>query len=128
MKKTFLIFFLYLFTQSVFSQSKKIIGSWILQDSVISMQFFTKADGIIEERHGLANENIWDKPQRTGKYTLKNDGKLVITWSDRSIENRYVKFDDNFNVAKIKIIDNKTKKTRTYLFLRIRDEEVILEN
>jgi hypothetical protein len=92
------------------------------------MQFFTKADGTIEERNGLANENIWDKPQRTGKYVFKNNSKLVITWSDKSIENRDVKFEDNFNAAKIKIIDNKTKKTRTYLFLRIRDEEVIIEN
>ena len=128
MRKPFLICLLYLFSHSAFSQSSKIIGSWILRDSVESMQFFTKADGTIQERHGLANENIWDKPQRTGKYVFKNNNKLVITWSDKSVENRDVKFEDNFNVAKIKIIDNKTKITRTYLFLRIKDEEVIIEN
>jgi len=128
MRKTFLICFLYLFTHSAFSQSNKIIGSWILRDSVESMQFFTNADGTIEERRGFADENIWGKPQRIGKYVFKNNGRLVLTWSDKSIENRVVKFEDNFNVAKIKISDHKTKKARIYIFLRIRDEEVILEN
>ena len=128
MKKTFLITLLFLLTHSVFSQSNKIIGSWILRDSIDAMQFFTKSDGTIQERRGLANENIWDKNQRTGKYTFGNNGKLVITWSDKSIENREVKFEDHFNVAKIKIIDKTKKKSKTYLFLRIRDEEVILNN
>ena len=128
MRKLSLISFLFLLTHSGFSQSNKIIGSWILRDSIDAMQFFTKADGTIQERRGLANENIWDKNQRIGKYTFSNVGKLVITWSDKSIENREVKFEDNYNVAKIKIFDNKTKKTKSYLFLRIRDEEVILDN
>ena len=104
----------------------KIIGSWILRDSIEAMQFFTKADGTIKERHGLANENIWEKTQRTGKYIFSNNGKLVITWSDKSKETREVKFEDNFNVAKIKITDKKTKTGKTYLFLRVRDEEVII--
>lgn len=128
MKKSFLISVLFLFTYSGYSQPNKIIGSWILRDSIEAMQFFITADGIIKERHGPAAENIWDKTQRTGTYTFSNNGKLVITWSDKSIENREVRFEDNFNVAKIKIIDNKTKKAKTYLFLKIRDEEVILEN
>ena len=128
MRKTFLISFLFLLTHSGFSQSNKIIGSWILRDSIEAMQIFTKVDGTIQERRGLTNENIWDKNQRTGKYTFGNNGKLLITWSDKSIENREVKFEDHFNVAKIKIIDKTTKKTKTYLFLRIRDEEVILNN
>ena len=128
MSKVFLISFLFLLTHSSYSQSNKIIGSWILRDSIEAMQFFTKADGTIEERRGLANENIWDKTQRTGKYSFGKNGKLIITWSDKSIENREVKFEDHFNVAKIKIIDKKTKKTKSYLFLRIRDEEVIIEN
>ncbi len=126
MKKLFLFGFLFLLAHLGFSQSNKIIGSWILRDSIDAMQFFTKADGTIQERSGLANENIWDKNQRTGKYTFGNNGNLVITWSDKSIENRQVIFEDNYNGAKIKIIDKKTKKTKSYLFLRIRDEEVIL--
>ncbi len=127
MKKLFLVSFLFLLTHSSFSQSNQIIGSWILQDSIDAMQFFATADGKIQERHGLANENIWNKPQRTGKYTFSKNGKLVITWSDKSIETREVKFEDHFNVAKIKIVDKKTKKTKSYLFLRVRDEEVILD-
>ena len=118
---------LFILTHSSYSQSNKIIGSWILRDSIEAMQFFTKSDGTIEERRGLANENIWDKTQRTGKYSFGKNGKLIITWSDKSIENREVKFEDNFNVAKIKITDRKTKKTKSYLFLRIRDEEVIID-
>ena len=121
MRKVFLISFLFLLTHSSYSQSNKIIGSWILRDSIEAMQFFTKADGTIEERRGLANENIWDKTQRTGKYSFGKNGKFIITWSDKSIENREVKFEDHFNMAKIKIIDKKTKKTKSYLFLRIRD-------
>lgn len=128
MRKIFLISFLFLLTNSGFSQSNKIIGSWILRDSIEAMQFFTNADGTIQERRGLANENIWDKNQRTGRYTFNNNGKIVITWSDKSVENREVKFEDHFNVAKIKIIDKTTKKSKTYLFLRVRDEEVILDN
>ena len=128
MRKTFLISFLFLLTHLGFSQSNKIIGSWILRDSIEAMQIFIKVDGTIQERRGLTNENIWDKNQRTGKYTFSNHGKLVITWANKSIENREVKFEDHFNVAKIKIIDKKTKKTKSYLFLRIRDEEVIIEN
>ena len=124
MKNFILISLLFLFTHSAHSQSKKIIGSWILRDSIEAMQFFAKDDGTIEERHGLSNENIWDKVQRAGKYTFSNNGKLVIIWSDKSIENREVKFEDNFNVAKIKIIDKKTKIKNIYLFLRIVDEEI----
>ena len=93
MRKTFLISFLFLLTHSGFSQSNKIIGSWILRDSIEAMQIFTKVDGTIQERRGLTNENIWDKNQRTGKYTFGNNGKLLITWSDKSIENREVKFE-----------------------------------
>jgi len=126
MKNIFLISFLFLLSHSGYSQSQKIIGSWILRDSIEAMQFFTKADGTIKERHGLANENIWEKTQRTGKYIFSNNGKLVITWSDKSKETREVKFEDNFNVAKIKITDKKTKTGKTYLFLRVRDEEVII--
>lgn len=128
MKRFFLISFLFLLPHSGYSQSQKIIGSWILRDSIEAMQFFTKADGTIKERHGLASENIWEKTQRTGKYIFSNSGKLVITWADKSKENREVKFEDNFNVAKIKIIDKKTKATKTYIFLRVRDEEVIINN
>jgi hypothetical protein len=115
MNKVFLISFLFLLTHSSYSQSNKIIGSWILHDSIEAIQFFTKADGTIEERRGLANENIWDKTQRKGKYKFSKDGKLVITWSDKSIENREVRFEDHFNVAKIKIID-KRQKNKSYLF------------
>ncbi|MGB4845076.1 MAG: hypothetical protein WBP16_11480 [Ferruginibacter sp.] len=128
MKRFFLISFLFLLPHSGYSQSQKIIGSWILRDSIEAMQFFTKADGTIKERHGLSSENIWEKTQRTGKYIFSNSGKLVITWADKSKENREVKFEDNFNVAKIKIIDKKTKATKTYIFLRVRDEEVIINN
>ncbi|MDB5202936.1 MAG: hypothetical protein JWQ27_2345 [Ferruginibacter sp.] len=128
MRKIFLVSFLFILTHSGFSQSNKITGSWILRDSIEAMQFFTKADGTIQERRGFANENIWDKNQRTGKYSFGKNGKLVITWSDNSVENRDVKFEDHFNVAKIKIMDKSKKNTKTYLFVRVRDEEVIPGN
>jgi hypothetical protein len=125
MKKSFFIIALLSLTFTCYSQSKKIIGSWILRDSIVAMQFFTNEDGTIKERSGLANENIWDKAQRTGTYTFNNKGKLVITWSDKSIENREVKFENNFKAAKIKFTDKKDTPKKAYLFLRVMDEEVV---
>ena len=127
MRNFILISLLLLITHSGYSQSKRIVGSWIVRDSIEAMQFFTKADGTIQERRGLANENIWDKSQRIGKYIFSDNGKLIITWSDNSTENRKVKFEENFNAAKIKIIDKKTKKKKVYLFLRIIDEVIITD-
>jgi hypothetical protein len=127
MKKVFFILSLLSLTFTCYSQSKKIIGSWILRDSVVAMQFFTNEDGTIAERSGLANENIWNKTPRTGTYTFNDKGKLVITWSDKSIENREVKFEDDFKAAKIKFTDKKDKLKKTYLFLRVMDEEIITQ-
>ena len=124
MKKVFFIVSLLLLTFISFSQSKKIVGSWILRDSIEAMQFFINEDGAIKERRGLANEDIWEKVQRTGTYTFNDRGKLVIIWSDKNIENREVKFEDNFNAAKIKFVGKKGKPGKTYLFVRIVDEEV----
>ncbi len=127
MKKVFFIISLLSLTFTCYSQSRKIVGSWILRDSILAMQFFTNEDGTIEERSGLVNENIWNKTPRTGTYVFNDKGKLVITWSDKSIENREVKFEDDFKTAKIKFTDKKDKLKKTYLFLRVVDEEIITQ-
>jgi len=125
MKKIFLIVSLLSLTFICHSQSKKIIGSWILKDPIEAMQIFINRDGTIKERSGLATEDIWTKKQRTGTYTFNDQGKLVITWSDKSIEKREVVFQDHLGAAKIKFMDKKGKLRKTYLFLRIVDEEIL---
>jgi len=125
MRKIFSIIFLLSLNFSCYSQSTKIVGSWILRDSVEARQFLINENGTIAERSGLATENIWEKAQRTGTYTFNNKGKLVIIWSDKSLEIREVKFEDNFRAAIIKFIDKKGKVKKTYLFLRLVDEEIL---
>ena len=125
MKKILLFLSLLALTFTSYSQSNKIIGSWIMRDSIEAMQFFMSKEGTILERSGLANENIWTKASRTGTYTFNDKGKLVITWSNKTIENREVKFEDHFKVAKLTFTDKKPEVKKTYLFLRIVDEEVL---
>lgn len=116
--------FLFVVT-AVYSQSKEIIGSWICRDSIGTIQIFIKANGTIEERNANANENVWDKAPRTGTYTYDSKGKLIIMWTDKSSENRLVKFKNHSRAADFQFMDQKGKAKRTYLFLRIVDEEVI---
>jgi hypothetical protein len=123
MNKIVLTILVLSFSLSCLSQSK-IVGAWILQDSIEAKQFFAQRDGTIEERTGLATEDIWSKNPRTGKYKFERNGKLTITWSDKSVEIREVKFEDHFNVARIKITNKKSKITKVYIFSRIVDEEV----
>lgn len=125
MKKIFLLFAILLFALSGYSQSDKIVGAWLLRDSAESMHILFKRDGTIEERRGLVNEDIWNKEAKTGKYTLTEKGKLVITWAGNTIENREVKFLDNFRNAHIRFSNKKNNQKKNYLFLRIVDEEVL---
>ncbi|MBL0183913.1 MAG: hypothetical protein IPP96_17150 [Chitinophagaceae bacterium] len=125
MKKCFLITSILFFSIACYSQSKPIIGSWIWRDSANTIQFFIKANGTIEERRGLASEDVWSKTPRTGTYTFDSASKLVITWADKSTENRQVKFKDHFRGAEIQFTSSKNNPKKVYLFLRIVDEEVV---
>jgi len=123
LKRILTIFFAVLTTAS-YSQSKKIVGSWISRDSIQIIHFFANEDGTILERHGFPNDNIWEKAQRNGRYVFVKD-ELTITWSDKTIEHRTVQFEDHFNAAKIKFTNKKGGPKIVHLFLRLMDEEVI---
>lgn len=127
MKKTILLIHLLIISIASYSQSKEIIGSWIFRDSISTIQLFIKAKGTIEERTGISSEDIWNKTPRIGTYTFNEKGKLTITWADHSVENRQVKFKDNFSAAEIQFTVSKNNSKKTYLFLRIVDEEVIMD-
>ncbi|MEI6811106.1 MAG: hypothetical protein WCK60_03615 [Candidatus Nomurabacteria bacterium] len=127
MRKSLFIISLLSLTITCHSQSKQIIGSWILKDPIDAMQFLIKENGTIEQRRGLATENIWTKTPRQGTYKFNDKGKLVITWSDKSIEHREVKFENNFKAANIIFLDKKDKYKKSYLFLRIIDSDIIID-
>lgn len=117
----FLITLVFLSLNSV-AQSSEIVGSWIFRDSAITIQFFAKANGVIEERRSGVNENVWIKTPKVGTYTFNKKGKLTIIWADKNIENRLVKFKENLKGAAIQFGDNKK-----LLFLKIVDEEITVE-
>lgn len=116
MKSNFLIIYLLISSITSYSQSKEIRGSWIFRDSTNTIQFFIKSNGSIEERRGTASENIWNKIPRIGTYSFNDKGNLIITWNDKSVENRTVRFKDNFSAAEIQFKGPDEKSKKIYLF------------
>jgi hypothetical protein len=109
-----------------YSQSKDIKGSWIYRDSVSTIQFFIKPNGVIEKRTAPAGENVWNKTPQAGTYTFNKEHSLVIKWADKSIENVEVKFIGRN--AEFQFTNKKERPKRTCLFLRIVDEEILPAN
>ena len=124
MKKSLLIIFLFFFSVACFSQTKQIEGSWIWKDSINKIQLLIKKNGTIEQGTGLAFEDVWRRDTRRGTYTF-NKGILSITWRDESTESWRVIFKDHSKAAAILCTASKGQAKKTYLFLRIIDEEVI---
>ena len=117
----------FLFLSNVsYSQSNEIVGSWIWQDSVHAIHFFIKANGTVEKRTGLINENICSKTPLTGTYTFKNKHDLIITWGSKKKEIITIKFVDKN--AEFQFSNQKAGSQKPYLFFRIVDEQAISDN
>lgn len=126
MKKNFLIIVLLVSTINCYSQSKGIIGSWLSLDSINKVQFFINSNGTIKKRTAFESEDVWSKTPLAGTYTFKKGHDLFIKWEDKSFENIEVKFIDNN--AEFRFTNKNGKANKPYVFLRIVDEEIILDN
>jgi len=129
MKSSFVIASLLLFPGACFSQQKEIVGSRIYKDPVNKTQLLIRKDGYIQQGSGLAFEDVWQRDFRRGTYTF-NKGLLSIMWLgiNETTETWRVTFVNNFKAAKILCTVPGSQAKKTYLFLKIIDEEVILDN
>ncbi len=126
MKRNVLIIVLLFSVIPSYSQSKGIIGSWISLDSINRIQFFIKSNSSIEKRTASVGEDIWSKTPLSGTYTFKKGHNLVVKWEDKSTETIEVKFIDKN--AEFLFIDKRKNLNKPSIFLRLVDEEIILNN
>ena len=107
-----------------FGQTNSIVGAWFWRDDSTQTSMFFKADGSMSMHSGPKGGIILTKNLKAGKYVLKNN-LLVISWTDKTVENDKLKFLDK-NTFQLTITHKaKTNKKRIFVFRKVVDEEVI---
>ena len=117
-------FLLTLLTIGIFNcsaQNNKIVGSWIYQEEGNTIQYFIKQDGTIFKRKAISGKEVFNSTPKVGTYKFNDNSVLIIKWEDKTSEKLIVKFIDK----NAEFTTTELKKRKTYLFLRIIDEEVI---
>lgn len=126
MKKNLLLIILLFSAIASYCQTKGIVGSWLWRDLNGTISLFIKENGSIEKREATSKESVWSKTPKTGTYTFSEKNNLfLINWGSKKNEKVQVKFVDNGKAAKFQFTDPKNKSKKTFLFLRVVDEEVI---
>ena len=126
--KLFLIAIL-LFSINSYSQNKNLVAAWYWADSTntrsISIFFRNKKD-ITQMLDLVKNPVITDSTNKNGKYSIKNDSILVITWNDGATEVRKFKFLNNYeDTLQMTIAKNDEPGLNgIYIFHKVVDEEV----
>lgn len=125
MKKILFSLSIVLISAICYSQTNNIVGAWLWQDSTTSFSLLISQDGTIEKFSRPINDPTLPKNRKKGTYKFTDNKKLVITWDDKSAETDKVKYLDKGKLV-IEMKSLRSNVLRTYIFVKVVDEEVAL--
>jgi len=123
MKKILFFIFIILASTICYSQSNNIVGAWLWRDSTTSFSLLINKDGTIEKFSRPINDPTPPKNRKEGTYKLIDNKKIIIIWADKSTETDKVKSIANGRLE-IEMISPKSDVRKTYIFVKVVDEEV----
>lgn len=127
MKKSILVFVLFIISKIVFAQKQDLIGAWHWSNDKNEIWLYIKKDSSIAKHEGLKGTQIWKGNAKEGKISLNNN-ILSIFWVDKTIEKHLIQFTDKNGFKLTSIESGIAKKKSKLQFYRVVDEEVIESN